>query len=71
MQTFNEVVKGIRKSEKNVDKVLKAARLERVESGRMSDYRFDCIVDLIELFMFGAAMTAIATIFILAIAGII
>lgn len=31
MQTFKDVVKGIRKSEKYVDKVLDAARLQRTE----------------------------------------
>lgn len=44
MQTFKEVVKGIRKSEKNVDKVLKAARIERHEKSSMSTERLELIL---------------------------
>lgn len=36
-KTFDEVVKDIDESEKNVDKVLKAGRLERHEKSPMSD----------------------------------
>lgn len=44
MQTFKEVVKGIRKSEKNVDKVLKAARLERHEKSSVSAEKLELIL---------------------------
>ena len=60
MQTFNEVVKGIKKSEKYVDKVLDAARLRRIESGRMSDKRFEEIISLIKDILFGLAFLAFA-----------
>lgn len=68
MQTFNEVVKGIRKSEKRVDKVLKAARLKRIENGKMSDDRFDRIMELLESLLFGAVMIAVVAIFFTAMA---
>lgn len=44
MKTFKEVVKGIRKSEKHVDKVLKAARLERHEKSSVSTERLEVIL---------------------------
>lgn len=46
-RTFKDVVKTIRRSEKDVDKVLDAARLQRHETGRMSDKRFDTIMELV------------------------
>lgn len=52
-KTFKEVLKGIRDSERNVDKVLDAARLKRNESGRMSDDRFNKIIELIGGVLFG------------------
>lgn len=45
MSSFNEVVKQIDESEKNVDKVLKAARLERHEKKPMSTERLRMILD--------------------------
>lgn len=41
-KTFKQVVKSINRAEKDVDKVLHAARLERHE--RMSDQRLDMIM---------------------------
>ena len=46
-RTFEEVVKSIEMSEKDVDKILKAARLARVEKPRMSDTRFEIICMMI------------------------
>ena len=46
-RTFEEVVKSIEMSEKDVDKILKAARLARVEKPRMSDARFEIICMMI------------------------
>lgn len=63
MQTFNEVVKGIRNAERNVDRVLKAARLNRVENGKMTDDRFDRIMQLLESALFGLGMVAVVAIF--------
>jgi hypothetical protein len=50
---FKDVVESIKRSEKDVDKVLKAARLQRIESGKMSDGRFDRIMSLVEGALFG------------------
>lgn len=44
---FNEVVKQIEESEKNVDKVLKAGRLERCEKQPMSKERLEMILGYI------------------------
>lgn len=44
---FKEVVKQIDNSEKKVDKVLKAARLERHEREPMSDKRVEMILSYI------------------------
>lgn len=43
-KTFEDVVKGIEQSEANVDKVLKAGRLERHEKVPMTDKRLDMIL---------------------------
>ena len=59
-KTFKQVVKGIRKAEKNVDKVLNAARLQRIESGRMSDERFNRILSLVGDVLLGCAVLAFA-----------
>lgn len=53
MRMFKDVVESIKRSEKDVDKVLKAARLQRIESGKMSDGRFDRIMSLVEGALFG------------------
>lgn len=45
MSSFDEVVQQIDESEKNVDKVLKAARLERHEKKPMSTERLRMILD--------------------------
>lgn len=42
---FKTVVKTIKGAEKDVDKVLKAARLNRVESGRMSSEDLETILN--------------------------
>lgn len=42
-KTFEDVVKGIEQSEANVDKVLKAGRLERHEKIPMTDKRLEMI----------------------------
>ena len=44
-ESFKSVVKGIKKSEKRVDEVLSAARLERVEKPRMTDERLELIFE--------------------------
>lgn len=44
-RTFKQVVKGIKRSEKDVDKVLNAARMQRHE--RMSDRRFEMLCETI------------------------
>lgn len=59
-KTFKQVVKGIRKAEKNVDKVLDAARLQRIESGRMSDERFNRILALVGDVLLGGGVLAFA-----------
>lgn len=63
MAEFKQVVKDIKNAEKNVDKVLRAGHLQRHESGRMSDARFDRIVGLIEGTLFGAGMLAFFAMF--------
>lgn len=45
MSSFEEVVQQIDESEKNVDKVLKAARLDRHEKTPMSTERFKMICE--------------------------
>lgn len=45
MSSFDEVVKQIDESEKNVDKVLKAARLDRHEKTSISTERLRMILD--------------------------
>lgn len=57
-KTFKQVVKGIRNAEKNVDKVLDAARLQRIESGRMSDERFNRILALVGDVLLGGGVLA-------------
>lgn len=42
-ESFKSVVKGIKKSEKRVDEVLSAARLERVEKPQMTDARLEIV----------------------------
>ena len=54
-RNFKQVVNTIKDSEKDVDKVLKAARLQRNETGRMSDERFNKVLELIKEILFGAA----------------
>lgn len=59
MAEFNEVVKQINESEKNVDKVLKAGRLERHEKAPMSKEKLEMLLNYIVgiiamLFGFGA-----------------
>lgn len=44
-RTFNEVVRSISRAEKDVDKVLHAARLQRHE--RMSDQQLDMIMSYV------------------------
>jgi t-SNARE complex subunit (syntaxin) len=44
-RTFEEVVKSIEMSEKDVDKILKAAKLQRYP--RMSDTRFEIICAMV------------------------
>lgn len=53
---FRTVVKGIKRSEKDVDKVLNAARLRRTESGRMSGDNLEKILDFTRDILFGAAV---------------
>lgn len=55
-RTFKDVLTGIRRSQKDVDKVLDAARLQRIESGRMSDDRFDKILEAVKDILFGCAI---------------
>lgn len=45
MSSFENVVKQIEESEKNVDKVLKAGRLERHERAQMSNSRLTLILN--------------------------
>lgn len=46
MRSFKEVVKSIDHAERDVDKVLKAARLDRHES-RMTDQRLEMILNYV------------------------
>lgn len=55
-RTFKDVLTAIRRSENDVDKVLKAARLQRIESGRMSDDRFGKILESVKDILFGCAI---------------
>ena len=50
-RSFEEVVRSITQSEEDVDRILKAARLERIESERDKNRRFEIIVDLVETFL--------------------
>ena len=68
-KTFKQVVKGIRRAEKNVDKVLDAARLQRIESGRMSDERFNKIMDLVGSVLLGIGMLIFFGMYILLLSG--
>lgn len=68
-RTFKDVLAGIRRSEKDVDKVLDAARLQRIESGRMSDERFEKIIDLIGSALFGVGVLIFFALYILALSG--
>lgn len=62
-RTFKDVVTTIEKSENDVDKVLKAARLDRVENGKMSNERFNRIMSLIEGVLFGAGALGFVMLF--------
>lgn len=44
---FNTVVKTIKRSEKDVDTVLKAARLRRIENGKMATEMVEAIMPYI------------------------
>ena len=50
-RTFEEVVKSIEMSEKDVDRILKAARLNMVEKHKMSDDRFETLCGLVMVLM--------------------
>lgn len=56
MADFKEVVKGIEESEKRVDEVLKAARLERHERQPMPDWKFKEILGLVKDILLGVAV---------------
>lgn len=56
MNSFEETVKQIEKSEENVDKVLKAARLERHERQPMPEWKFKETLGLVKDILFGAAV---------------
>lgn len=43
-RSFEEVVRSIEMSESDVDKILKAARLARIEKPKMSDDRFEMLL---------------------------
>lgn len=66
MESFKSVVKGIKHSEKNVDKVLRAARLERHESGAMSDARLEMILGHVVGIIAIIAGTVLACVFMVA-----
>ena len=52
-RTFRDVLTGIKNAEKDVDKVLAAARLQRIESGKMTDKRFEQILEFSGYVLFG------------------
>ena len=62
-RTFGQVINGIENAEKDVDRVLKAARLKRHE---MSDKRFEAVMDT--LTMVGMYVFAIVAMLIMALA---
>lgn len=50
-RSFEEVVRSITQSEEDVDRILKAAKLERIESAKEKNRRFEILVDLAETFL--------------------
>lgn len=58
-RTFKQVVKGIKRSEKDVDKVLKAAKLQRTEKSCDYEGLFDMIM-LVGFYGFGIVPLLIA-----------
>lgn len=50
-RAFEDVVRSIAQSEDDVDKILKAARLERIETAQRKNDRFEKITDLVETFL--------------------
>lgn len=50
-RSFEDVVRSITQSEEDVDRILKAARLERIESERDRNKRFEAIINLVETFL--------------------
>lgn len=56
---FKTVVKTIKGAEKDVDKVLKAARLNRVEKGKMSGRDLEMILE----FLFGISVLVFMLVF--------
>lgn len=50
-RSFEDVVRSITQSEEDVDRILKAARLERIESERYKNRRFEAIINLVETFL--------------------
>lgn len=53
---YKEVIKMIEESEKRVDEILKAARLERNEKPPMSDKRFEMVIGLIGNVLLGSGI---------------
>lgn len=58
-RTFKQVVKGIKRSEKDVDKVLRAAKLERREKSHDYEGIFDIIM-MVGFYGFGIVSLLIA-----------
>ena len=65
MRTFKEVVKSIKQSERDVDKVLKAAKLTRNPVSNLYEmYRLEAMLDAVIVL---GVMAILTTIFIVAI----